>query len=684
MQSRSFTTLSLALIITIIFHYPSKFVSAIDERYQNCSGTFDCGNITGISYPFWGSARPNYCGQPDFWLDCTEETAVITITNLTYQVLDIYSESRTLKVARTDYIGGICPNLLHNTTLNSASFNYSSGIRNITLYYDCPARSTAITTPQGFSSQFTCTVNDSDSNGFYVTRRLSGYDNAIISFLVSCKNHVTVPATESAVLPIEISPTEENLIAALEEGFGLQWTANDSTCATCKLSGGICGYNYTTSSFACYCSDQAQPFSCGTTNQQESGDKSNIAVKLGIGTIKFCYEHTRLSRNKISYTVENLRNLFAISGLGTAVSVAAIFSICYCIIRRGFWSKTKNTKQEKDIEAFIMNYHSLMPQRYSYSDIKKITNSFADKLGQGGFGSVYRGKLKDGRCVAVKVLNKSIGEGEEFINEVASISRTSHVNIVTLLGFCYERTKRALIYEYMPNGSLDKFIYDLGNQLERKMLYDIAIGIARGLEYLHQRCNTRIVHFDIKPQNVLLDDDFCPKISDFGLAKLCKRKESIVSMLSARGTVGYIAPEVFMRSLGGASYKSDVYSYGMMILEMFGRRNTSDIKASEGSEMYFPDELYNYLEAGENSSMNENVIEGDEGEMVRRMIIIGLWCIQTNPSDRPSMTKVIEMLEGSLQSLQIPPKPLFFATTPTVEVEYSSTLSSAADMIPEA
>ncbi|KDP32996.1 hypothetical protein JCGZ_13027 [Jatropha curcas] len=236
----------------------------------------------------------------------------------------------------------------------------------------------------------------------------------------------------------------------------------------------------------------------------------------------------------------------------------------------------------------------------------------------------------------------------------------------------------------MPNGSLDKFIYDLGNQLERKMLYDIAIGIARGLEYLHQGCNTRIVHFDIKPQNVLLDDDFCPKISDFGLAKLCKRKESIVSMLSARGTVGYIAPEVFMRSLGGASYKSDVYSYGMMILEMFGRRNTSDIKASESSEMYFPDELYKYLEPGENSSMNENVIEGDEGEMVRRMIIIGLWCIQTNPSDRPSMTKVIEMLEGSLQSLQIPPKPLFSATTPTVEVEYSSTLSSAADMISEA
>ena len=120
------------------------------------------------------------------------------------------------------------------------------------------------------------------------------------------------------------------------------------------------------------------------------------------------------------------------------------------------WEKTK---QNEKIEAFIMNYHILMPKRYSYSDIKKMTNSFNDKLGQGGFGGVYKGKLTDGRSVAVKLLIKWTDDGEEFINEVASISRTSHVNVVNLLGFCYERTKRALIYEYMPNGSLDKFIY---------------------------------------------------------------------------------------------------------------------------------------------------------------------------------------------------------------------------------
>jgi serine/threonine protein kinase len=216
------------------------------------------------------------------------------------------------------------------------------------------------------------------------------------------------------------------------------------------------------------------------------------------------------------------------------------------------------------IELFLKNHGHLAAKRYTYAEIKKATNSFKDKLGQGGYGSVYKGKLQDGSLVAVKVLSESEGNGEEFINEVASISVTSHVNIVGLLGFYLEGSKRALIYDYMPNGSLEKFIYEnkdplkLNLQLSCKTVYNIAIGVARGLEYLHKGCNTKILHFDIKPHNILLDDDFCPKVSDFGLAKVCPRKESIISLLGARGTAGYIAPEVFSRNFGGVSHKSDV------------------------------------------------------------------------------------------------------------------------------
>ncbi|KAL7131786.1 hypothetical protein ABFS83_12G028000 [Erythranthe nasuta] len=139
-----------------------------------------------------------------------------------------------------------------------------------------------------------------------------------------------------------------------------------------------------------------------------------------------------------------------------------------------------------------------------------MTKSFNEKLGQGGYGSVYKGVLPDGTLVAVKVLIEADGNGEEFINEVASISRTSHVNIVNLLGFSFDRNKRALMYEFMPNKSLDKFINN-NNCLDLEKLYEIAVGVAKGLEYLHIGCKTRIVHFDIKPQNILLDEEFCPK-----------------------------------------------------------------------------------------------------------------------------------------------------------------------------
>ncbi|KAK8710438.1 hypothetical protein V6N13_145762 [Hibiscus sabdariffa] len=278
----------------------------------------------------------------------------------------------------------------------------------------------------------------------------------------------------------------------------------------------------------------------------------------------------------------------------------------------------------------------------------------------------YKGKLSDGRFVAVKVLSESKGDGEDFMNEVTSIGRTSHVNIVTLLGFCYKRWKRALIYEFMSHGSLDKFIFsqesdNQSRQLEWKTLYNIALGIARGLEYLHQGCNTRILHFDIKPHNILLDDNFCPKISDFGLSKLCNTKESVVSMTHARGTPGYIAPEVFCRTFGGVSYKSDVYSYGMLILEMVGGRKNINVEVSRTSEVYFPTWIYKNLDQSMCLNLNGVVVEEDE-EIARKLTIVSLWCIQNDPSDRPSMTKVLEMLQGSLQSLVIPPRP--FVSSP--------------------
>ncbi|KAF5753745.1 putative glycerophosphodiester phosphodiesterase, protein kinase RLK-Pelle-LRK10L-2 family [Helianthus annuus] len=253
--------------------------------------------------------------------------------------------------------------------------------------------------------------------------------------------------------------------------------------------------------------------------------------------------------------------IITVIGVGASLlSFLLIGIICY-IMKFSLitYIATFKYKCEDDIsvEAFIKQYGSLTTKRYNYVDVKKMTNSFQTKLGDGGFGTVYQGKLSDGRLVAVKVLHSSKASGKEFINEVASIGRISHINIVSLLGFCSDNHKRALIYEFMSNGSLDKFIHSDHDshkssiRLEVMKLYEVALGIARGLDYLHRGCNPRILHLDIKPPNILLDDDFCPKIADFGLAKLYPRNESIVSMLEARGTIGYIAPEVFNKSIGG-------------------------------------------------------------------------------------------------------------------------------------
>ncbi|XP_044493034.1 PR5-like receptor kinase [Mangifera indica] len=336
-----------------------------------------------------------------------------------------------------------------------------------------------------------------------------------------------------------------------------------------------------------------------------------------------------------------------------------LIAVAFCIYKSSPYTSmvfcNKKTMGHQNIKEFLRKHGSLVPNRYSYSNVKIITNSFRHKLGQGGYGSVYKGRLHDGRNVAVKVLTESKGNGEEFINEVASISRTAHVNIVTLLGYCFEGHRRALIYEFMSNGSLEKFI-DKKNPLKSETLYQIAIGIALGLEYLHRGCSTRILHFDIKPSNILLDEDFCPKISDFGLAKICPNKESIVSMTTARGTIGYIAPEVFLRNFGEVSHKSDVYSYGMMVLEMTGGRQNRNVEVQNTSEIYFPQWIYKCLEEGEELGL-DGISNEEDKNCRRKMIIVSLWCIQTNPSDRPTMSRVVDMLEGNLDLLQIPPRP---------------------------
>ncbi|KAM1468619.1 hypothetical protein ACFX2I_033558 [Malus domestica] len=364
---------------------------------------------------------------------------------------------------------------------------------------------------------------------------------------------------------------------------------------------------------------------------------------------------------------------------GASVASFALISAVAAVV---FFFHVKRSKsiQEKEnqlkVERFLKDHKSHVPTRYSYADIKKMTNGFKKKLGEGGFGSVYSGELPiNGVPVAVKVLSDSKGNGEDFVNEVGTIGRIHHVNVVRLLGFSAEVGKRALLYELMPNRSLENFITskDQSNNtlFDWQKLHNIVNGIAKGIEYLHQGCDRMILHFDIKPHNILLDHDFNPKISDFGLAKLCSKEDSIISMTAARGTVGYIAPEVFNGNFGSVSHKSDVYSFGMLVLEIVGARKETSL-ASGNNEVYFPELVYNRLVQGE--ALDLKLDTDEDTQIAKKLVIVALWCIQWYPVNRPSMKAVVRMLEGGSENLSMPPNP--FASTSAQTDQPRTTLSS--------
>ncbi|XP_071912441.1 rust resistance kinase Lr10-like [Coffea arabica] len=291
-----------------------------------------------------------------------------------------------------------------------------------------------------------------------------------------------------------------------------------------------------------------------------------------------------------------------------------------------------------------------------------MTKNFEEKLGEGGYGLVYKGKLRSGGAVAVKMLNKSKANGQEFINEVATIGRIHHVNVVRLVGFCVTASKHALVYDYMPNGSLDELIFSNcqnGSPLSWK-----------------QGCDMQILHFDIKPHNVLLDENFVPKVSDFGLAKLYPMQKSIATLTAVRGTLGYMAPELFYKKIGRVSHKTDVYSYGKLLVEMAGRRRNVYAHAEHSSQIYFPSWIYDKFDQVEEIEIGDHATE-EEKMFTRKLILIALWCIQMSPDDHPSMREVIEMLEGDASALKLPPKPSFYPPDSPISMQRSSNICSS-------
>ncbi|XP_042044559.1 cysteine-rich receptor-like protein kinase 10 [Salvia splendens] len=301
-------------------------------------------------------------------------------------------------------------------------------------------------------------------------------------------------------------------------------------------------------------------------------------------------------------------------------------------------------------------------QQYDFISISAATDGFdeANRLGRGGFGTVYKGNLITGEEVEVKRLSKYSTQGEpQFKNEVFLVAKLKHMNLVKLLGFSMEGAERLLIYEFVQNASLDKFIFDpvKRSQLDWDSRYKIIRGIAKGMMYLHEESGLKIIHRDLKGSNVMLDDKLNPKISDFGMARLIKQDDSGGSTLNIVGTYGYMAPEYAMQ--GKYSFKSDVFSFGVLVLEIVsGQRNGCVQKGKMNVEelLTLVSKTWKNWQEGRALNMIDPVLTSSSCSVLDmvRCIHIGLLCVQEDPANRPSMASVALMLSSSTMTLPLP------------------------------
>ncbi|KAJ7970350.1 Protein kinase family protein [Quillaja saponaria] len=577
-----------------------------DELYTVCNRPFQCGNITNMLYPFYGNDRPRDCGSSGFELDCKDnQYPVIEINSLQYRVLKINNQSYTMTLAREDLLENTCPTSFLQTRMNTSYFEYATTVRNLTIYYGCPP---GIIHP---GNNFTC----GDGTAYF---KDEAQNFPPINFS-GCNNSIEVP--------VIVNPFNgpqggiDALERALNRGFDVQYTADWTNCSVCRGSGGLCGMD-SAYQFSCHCHNGTSPSSC-----QVQVHKKSWSLKAKV-----------------------------IVGVCTAFVSVVIMSIIFFIYFHHY--KKRNAPSLMYSQNMSSTISSKEPENgsiyfkvhlFTYNELEEATDNFdsARELGDGGFGTVYYGKLQDGRTVAVKRLyENNYRRVEQFMNEVEILTRLRHKNLVSLYG-CTSRHGRELllVYEYIPNGTVADHLHGeraKPGSLPWSIRMNIAIETACALAYLHA---SDTIHRDVKTNNILLDNNFSVKVADFGLSRLFPNHVTHIST-APQGTPGYVDPEY--HECYQLTDKSDVFSFGVVLIELISSMPAVDITRHR-HEINLSNMAINKIQNRALHELVDTSLGYESDYKVRKMINavaeLAFRCLQSLKDMRPSMVEVLEVLE---------------------------------------
>ncbi|BAU02753.1 hypothetical protein VIGAN_11232700 [Vigna angularis var. angularis] len=648
----SLVPLSSSLINTLFFFsllFPT-YASSDAEQYAACE-PFSCGKFNNISYPFWSKDQPGYCGHPKFKLDCQQDNATIDIMSQTFQVIDMNNKSKVLKIARLDLLADPCTKDYVNVKLDPEFFNYTSNDDDYTLLYDCPSLGyTSGSVNIGGAIVFNCSIGG--QNAFFVK------NTEVVNFIsLGCKNSINVSVLREAV------KSDSVVGNVLARGFEVGWSGvNEDECDGCTKTSGRCGYNSSTSGFICLCPNQ----------QSDAEICKQIIARSPEPTPRVTpaksqsppYSQTFPEQSPESPRAPKGINWKAKITIGVCSGVvgALIVGICvYIFIRRrknsyvmsyiqsrSLSSDPSSKDTEKGSHSFTQ---SIIPRvhLFSYEELEEATNYFdpSKELGEGGFGTVYFGKLRDGRSVAVKRLyENNYRRVAQFMNEIRILTGIAHPNLVKLYG-CTSRHSRELllVYEYIPNGTVADHLHGQRSKpgtLPWHIRMNIAVETASALKFLHLR---DIIHRDVKTNNILLDSNFRVKVADFGLSRLFPELVTHVST-APQGTPGYVDPEY--HECYQLTNKSDVYSFGVVLVELISSLPAVDITRHR-HEINLANMAINKIH---NQTLQELVDPnlGFESDFKVRKMISGVaelafQCLQSSKEMRPSMEEVLETLK---------------------------------------